>query len=159
MDLWEGNQIRLKLGKVNVQGAFEAERRGNGRYNYHQLFVQGWAYHLVRLVDSNSHTSVSGSLISFYKYRKWLRYRRGTIYNQQRTKIKRNSTIMISGAFGSRKDSIIGFNDTGSNFWRGINGKFKFWNFPMQGFQLIVKKGTESGSSSTANGMEDQKSL
>ena len=48
MDLWKGNQIRLKLGQVNVQGAFETQGRGDGRYNYYQLFVQGCDYHLVR---------------------------------------------------------------------------------------------------------------
>lgn len=39
MNLWEGNQIRLKLRKVNIQGSIKSKGRRNGRYNYESAFL------------------------------------------------------------------------------------------------------------------------
>jgi hypothetical protein len=65
---------------------------------------------------------------------------------------------VLNGAVG-REDGVVGLNDGGGEARRGVNSELQLALLAVVGRETLEKESTETGTSTTTKGVEDQEAL
>jgi len=138
-DQWEVNprvwdQVGLELGQVNVQGTVESEGRGDGGDDLTDQPVQvGVSWSLD--VQVSSADIVDGFVINH------------------------ESTVgVLEGGMGG-EDGVVWLDNGGGDLRRWVDGEFELGFFAVVNGQSLHQQGSETGSGTTTEGVEDEETL
>jgi hypothetical protein len=127
-------QVGLELVEVDVQGAIEAQRRGDGRHDLGDQTVEV-------LVARPGNVQIPAADIVD-----------GLVVNQE------GAVRVLNGAVGG-EDGVVGLNDGRGEARRGVNSELQLALLAVVGRETLEEEGTETGASTTAKGVEDQEAL
>jgi hypothetical protein len=134
VDSWVWNQVGLELVQINVQGTIETERAGNGGDNLSDESVQvleRWSWDVeVATAD------IVDSLV-----------------------IDQESTVTVLDSAVGREDGVVWLDDGGGDSWCWINSELKLRLLAVVGRETLEEERTETRTSSTTKGVEDQETL
>ena len=134
MDSWVWHQVGLELSDIDVEGTIESEGGGQGRDNLSDESVQvgvGWSLD----IEVSSADIIDGLVI------------------------KDNGDIGVLEKRVSGEDGVVWLNNGGGDLWGWIDGETKLGFLTIVHGKSLEEKGTETGSSSSTDGVEDKETL
>jgi hypothetical protein len=134
MDSWVWYQVGLEFGDINVKGSIESEGGGKGGDNLGNESVQvgiGWSLD----IEVSSADVINGFIIDH------------------------NSNIGVFEEGVGGEDGVVWFNNGGGDLWGWVDGETKLGFLTVIDGESLEEEGTESGSSSSTNGVEDEETL
>lgn len=129
-----GNQVGLELVQVNVQGAVKPQRRGDGRDDLSDQTVEV-------LVARPGNVQVPAADVEH-----------GLVINQE------GAVRVLDCAVGG-KDSVVGLNNGRGEARRRVHGELQLALLAIVGREALEKQSTEAGTSTAAEGVEDEEAL
>jgi len=134
MDTWIWNQVSLELGHIDVESTIEAERGGERGDNLSDEAVKvgvGWALD----VEGAAADVVDGLVV----------------------KHEGNIGVLEEGVSG--EDGVVWLNNSGGDLWGWVDAEIKLGLLSVVNGETLEKEGTETGTSSSTDGVEDTESL
>jgi len=134
MDPWVWDQVGLELCQINVQSTVEPQGGGDGGNDLTDQPVQvgvGWSFD----VEVSSADIVDSFVIDH----------------------ESAVGVLQSGMGG--EDGVVWLDNSGGNLWGWVDGKFQLGFFAVVDGESFHQKGSESGSGSTTERVEDEESL
>jgi hypothetical protein len=128
------NQVGLELVQIDVQGAIESETRGDGADHLGDQAVQV-------LVARTGNVEVATADVVH-----------GLVVDQEGT------VRVLDGAVGGQH-GVVRLNHCGRNTRRRVDGELKLRLLSIVGGETLEQQGTETGTGTTTEGMEDQETL
>lgn len=129
-----GDQVGLELVEIDVEGAVEAKRRGDGADHLSDEAVQV-------LETGAGDVEVSSTDVV-----------NGFVVDEE------GAVRVLDGAV-SGEDGVVGFYDGGGDLRGGIDGEFELGLLAIFGGETFEEEGTEAGTRAAAEGVEDQEAL
>jgi hypothetical protein len=134
VDTREGNQVSLELVQIDVQGTVEAQTGGDGADNLGNKAVQ-----VVEAGTGNIQVATADIV-------------HGLIVNQE-------STVgVLDGAVGGQ-NGVVRLDDGSGNAGRRVDAELQLGLLAILSRELLQQKGTETGTSTTAERVEDKETL
>jgi len=134
MDSWVWHQVSLEFSDINVQSTIESQRSGQRRDSLGDQSVQvgvSWSFD----VELSSADIVDSFIV------------------------QHNGNIGVFQKGVSGQDRVVWLNNSGGDLWGWVDGETQFGFFPVINGKSFQKEGTETGTATTTNGLEDQESL
>ena len=134
MDSWVWDQVSLELGNINVKGTVESEGGSEGGDNLSDESVQvgvGWSLN----VEVSSADIIDGLVI------------------------EHNSNIGVLKEGVGGEDGVVWLNNSGGDLWGWVDGETKLGFLTVVNGESLEEEGTESGSGTTTDGVEDEETL
>ena len=134
MDSWIWDQVSLELGNIDVKGTIESEGSGKGGDNLSDESVQvgvGWSLN----IEVSSADIIDGFVI----------------------KDDGNIGMLEEGVSG--EDGVVWLNNGGGDLWGWIDGESELGFFTVIDGKSLEEKGSESGTGSSTDGVEDEETL
>ena len=134
MDSWIWDQVSLELGDINVKSTVESEGGSQGRDNLGNKSVKvgvGWSLD----IEISSADIINGFVIDH------------------------DSNIGVLEEGVSSKDGVVWFNNGSGDLWGWVDGETKLGFLTVINGESLKKKGSESGTSSSSNSVEDKETL
>jgi len=128
------DEIGLELSDIDVEGTIESQRSSEGRDNLSNESVQ---VGVGRSLDIE--VSSADIVKSFI--------------------VEHDGDVGVLKKRVSRKNGVVGFNDSSGDLRRRIDCETKFGFFAVIDGESLEKEGTKTGTSTTTNGVEDQETL
>ena len=134
MDSWIWDQVSLEFGDINVKGTIESEGSGKGGDNLGDQSVKvGVSWSLD--IEISSADIVNGLVIDHD----------GDI------------SVLEEGVSG--EDGVVWLNNGGGNLWGWVDGESELGFFTVIDGKSLEEKGSESGTGSSSNSVEDKETL
>lgn len=134
VDTRVGHQVGLELVQVDVQGAIEPQRRGDGRDDLGNQAVE-------MLVARSGNVQVLAADIEH-----------SLVVNQE------GAVRVLDGAVGG-KDSVVGLNNGGRKARRRVNGELQLALLAVVGRQALEEESTETRPCTATERVENQEAL
>jgi hypothetical protein len=134
MDSGVGDEVGLELGDVDVEGSVESEGGGQTGDN---------------LADESVEVGVGGPLD--------VELSSADVVDGFVVEHDGDIGVLQEGVGG--QDGVVGFNNGGGDLGTGVDGETKFGFLSVVDGKSLKEKGSESGSGSSSDGLEDQESL
>ena len=134
MDAGVRDQVGLELVQIDVQGAVEAERRGDGRDDLGDQAVKV-------LVARPGNVQIPAADVVH-----------GLVVNQE------GAVRVLDGAVGGQ-DGVVGLDDGRGQARGRVHGELQLALLGKVGRQALEEQSAETGTSATAEGVEDQEAL
>merc|ERR1712054_10774 len=134
MDSWVWYQVGLELSNINVKGTIESEGGSEGGDNLSNESVQvgvGWSLN----IKVSSADIIDGFVI------------------------KDNGNIGVLKEGVSGKDGVVWLNNGSGDLWGWIDGESELGFLTIIDGKSLEEEGTETGSSSSTDGVEDEETL
>ena len=134
MDSWVWNQVRLELSNIDVKGTVESEGGSQGGDNLGNESVQvgvGWSLNV-----EVSSADIVDSLV-----------------------IKNDSDIGMLKKGVSGQHGVVWLNNSGGDLWGWVDGETKLGFLTVINGKSLEEKGSESGTGSSTDGVEDEETL
>ena len=134
MDSWVWDQVSLELGNINVKGTVESEGGSEGGDNLSDESVQvgvGWSLN----VEVSSADIIDGLVI------------------------EHNSNIGVLKEGVGGEDGVVWLNNSGGDLWGWVDGESELGFLTVVNGESLEEEGTESGSGTTTDGVEDEETL
>jgi len=134
VDSWVWNQVSLELSQIDVQSTIESEGGGDGGDDLSDQPVQvgvGWSFD----VEVSSADIVDGFVIDH-----------------------ESAIGVLQGGVGG-EDGVVWLNDSGGDLWGWVDGELQFGFFAVVNGQSFHQQGSETGSGTTTEGVEDEETL
>ena len=134
MDSWIWHQVSLEFGDINVKGTIESEGSGKGGDNLGNESVQvgvGWSLD----IEVSSADIINGFVIDH----------------------DGNIGVLEEGVSG--EDGVVWLNNGGGDLWGWIDGESELGFFTVIDGKSLEEKGSESGTGSSTDGVEDEETL
>ena len=134
MDSWVGDKVGLELSDINVEGTIESEGGGQGGDNLSDESVEvgvGWSLN----IEGSSADIIDGFVI------------------------KHNGDISMLKERVSGEDGVVWFDNSGGDLWGWIDGETELGFLTVIDGESLEEEGTETGSSTTTDGVEDEETL
>jgi hypothetical protein len=134
MDSGIGDQVGLEFSDINVQGTVESQRGSKGRDNLGDKSVQvgiGGSFD----IEVSSADIVDGFVV------------------------EHDSDVGVLQEGVGGEDGVVGFNDSGGNLGRGVDGETEFGFLTVIDGKSFQKQRSQSGSGSSSDGVENEESL
>jgi len=134
VDSWVWDQVGLELGEIDVQGTVESEGGGDGADDLTDQSVQvgvGWSLD----VQVSSADVVDGLVVNH----------EGAV------------GVLQGGMRG--QDRVVWLDDGGGDLWGWVDGKLELGLLAVVNGQSLHEEGSESGSGTTTEGVEDEETL
>ena len=134
MDTWVWDQVSLELGKIDVEGTIESEGGGDGWDDLTDQSVKigvGWSFD----IQITSADVVDGFVINH------------------------ESTVgVFQGGVGG-KDGVVWFDNSGGDLWGWVDGELQLGFFTVINGKTFHQKGSETGTGTTTEWVEDEETL
>jgi len=134
MDSWVWHQVGLELSNIDVKGTVESERGGQGRDDLGDESVQvgvGWSLDI-----EVSSADIINSLI-----------------------VEHDGDISVLEERVSGKNRVVWLNNSGGNLWGWVHSETELGFLTVIDGESLEEEGSESRSSSTTDGLEDEETL
>jgi len=134
MDSWIWHQVSLEFGDINVKGTIESEGSGKGGDNLGNKSVKvgvGWSLD----IEVSSADIINGFVIDH------------------------NGDIGVLKEGMSGEDGVIWLNNSGGDLWGWVDGESELGFFTVIDGKSLEEKGSESGTGSSTDGVEDEETL
>jgi len=134
MDSWIWDQVGLELGDIDIQGTIESEggsQRGDNLSNESVEVGVGWSLNI---------KSSSADIIDSFV-------------------VKHDSDISVLEKRVSGEDGVVWLNNSGRDLWRWVDGETEFGFLTVINRESLEEEGTETGSSTTTDGVENEETL
>jgi len=134
MDSWVWDKVGLELSDINVEGTIESEGSGQGGDNLGNKSVKvgvGWSLD----VEVSSADIVDGLVIDHD-----------------------GDIGMLEEGVGGQ-DGVVWLNNSGGDLWGWVDGESELGLLTVIDGESLEEKGSESGSGSSSNGVEDKETL
>ena len=134
MDSWVWHQVSLELGDINVEGSVESEGSGQRRDNLSDESVQvgvGWSLD----VQVSSADIIDGLVV------------------------QHNGDIGVLEEGVGGENGVVWLNNGGGDLWGWVDGETKLGLLTVIDGKSFEKEGSESGTSSSTDSVEDEESL
>jgi hypothetical protein len=150
VDTWVGNQVGLELVQINVKGAIESERGGDGRddCNMSALMPKHSAIRPT-LSDETVQVLVVGTLDSEVAAADVVD---GLVVDHE-------AAVRVLESGVSSEDRVVGLNHRGSDLRSGVDAKLELALLAIVDRETLHQQGAEAGSSTTTEGVEDKEAL
>lgn len=134
MDTRVRDQVGLKFVQVDVQGTVEPETGGDGADDLSDQAVQ------VLVAGAGNVEIATADVVH------------GLVVDQE------GAVRVLDGAV-RRQDGVVGLNNRGRNTGRRVDGELELGLLAIVGRQTLKQKRTETRTSTTTEGVEDQETL
>jgi len=134
MDSWIWDQVGLELSDINVKGTIESEggsKRGDNLSDESVEVSVSWSLN----IKGSSADIVDGFIV------------------------KHDSNISVLEKRVSGEDGVVWFNNSGRDLWGWIDGETEFGFLTVIDRESLKEEGTETGSSTTTDGVENEETL
>ena len=134
MDSWIWHQVSLEFGDINVKSTVESEGSSEGRDNLGNKSVKvgvGWSLD----IKVSSADIINGFVIDH----------------------DGNIGVLEEGVSG--EDGVVWLNNGGGDLWGWIDGETKLGFLTVINGKSLEEKGSESGTGSSTDGVEDEETL
>ena len=134
MDSWVWHKVGLELGDINVKSTVESEGSSEGGDNLGNESVEvgvGWSLD----IEVSSADVVNGLVIDH------------------------NSNIGMLEEGVSGQDGVVWLNNGGGDLWGWVDGESKLGLLTVINGKSLEEKGSESGTGSSTDGVEDEETL
>jgi len=134
MDSWVWDQVSLELGDIDVKGTVESEgsgQRGDNLGNKSVKVGVGWSLD----IEVSSADIINGFVIDH----------------------DGNIGVLEEGVSG--EDGVVWLNNGGGDLWGWIDGESELGFFTVIDGKSLEEKGSESGTGSSTDGVEDEETL
>lgn len=129
-----GDQVGLELVEIDVEGAVEAKRRGDGADDLSDEAVQ-----VLETGAGDVEVSATDVVDGFV--------------------VDEEGAVRVLDGAVSGEDGVVGFYDGGGDLRGGIDGEFELGLLAIIGGETFEEEGTEAGTRAAAEGVEDQEAL
>jgi hypothetical protein len=134
MNSWVRNQVSLELIKIDVQSTVETKRRGDRADN-----LSNQAVEMLEVRTGNIQVATADIVDGFI--------------------VDQESTVgVLDGAVGA-ENGVVRLDNGGGSSWRWVNCELELGFLAVVGGETLKQQRTETGSSSTTEGVEDQETL
>jgi len=134
MDSGIWDQVGLEFGDIDIEGTVESEGSSEGRDD---------------LGDKSVKIGVGGSFD--------VEVSSADVIDSFVVEHDSDVGVLQEGVGG--EDGVVGFNDSGGNLGRGVDGETEFGFLTVIDGKSFQKEGSESGTSSSSDGVENEESL
>merc|ERR1711976_734749 len=134
MDSWVWHQVGLEFSDIDVEGTIESQRGSQGRDGLGDQSVQvgvGWSLN----VQGSSADIVDGFVI------------------------QHNGDISVLQQRVGGQDGVVWLNNGGGDLWGWVHGETELGLFAGVDGESLEEEGTETGTATTTDGLEDQEAL
>jgi len=134
MDSWVWHEVSLELGDINIEGSIESEGGSQGGDNLGDQSVKvGVSWSLD--VEVSSADVIDGFVVDHDS----------------------NIGVLEEGMGG--ENGVVWFDNSGGDLWGWVDGESELGFLTVIDGKSLEEKGSESGTGSSSNGVEDKESL
>jgi hypothetical protein len=134
MDSWVWHEVSLEFSDINIEGSIESEGGGQGGDNLGDQSVEvGVSWSLD--IEVSSADVINGFVINHDS----------------------NIGVLEEGMGG--ENGVVWFDNSGGDLWGWVDGESELGFLTVIDGESLEKKGSESGTGSSSNGVEDEESL